>query len=170
MPHCPSTAVFSTVLLGLRAALEKPVGQTAVLHLLQLAVAQTVPARKRTLPAVSKLTFHINYKRLVQIHFCLGPTSILKPQCPSHSSHSSLLLRPWLRTLEHHVSRLQRLSQLQSAEGSVKGPEINHDGFHHIYSDHIYTHGGNTYGDAHMQTHNNTNLSFPLPRQSAETL
>lgn len=61
MLHCPSAAVSSTVLLGLRAAPERQVGQTTPPHPLQLAVARTAPARRRTLPAVSKLTAHINY-------------------------------------------------------------------------------------------------------------
>lgn len=56
---CCSAAVFSTVLLGLMALLEKPVGPITLLLLLQLAVAQTIAARRRTLPAVSKLTGHI---------------------------------------------------------------------------------------------------------------
>lgn len=49
------------------------------------------------------------------------------------------------------MSRLQRLSQLQSKEESVKGPEINHNSFHYINPTTYIRRGGG--GQIHLRTH-----------------
>lgn len=79
------------------------------------------------------------------------------------------LLRPWLRTLEHRMSRLQRaLSTTKQRRESKKVQRWTTTAFI-TFIPNTYTRQGNKYSDAHMQTSWNTIPSF-LPRRLSNQL